>query len=379
MTQVIAPLERPLAVTRPVLPSLESYVGYLESIWSTHTLTNLGPLHQQLESAIGARIGVGQTTLWNNGMTALLGALQVLDLRGEVVVTPFTFPATVHAIALLGLTPVFADIDDDTLTLDPAAVSEALTVQTSAILGTHVYGQLSDTASIGAIARERGLRVVYDGAHSFARQLPLFERGQADLGDITMLSFHATKLFHSVEGGALVTTDPELDRRLRLARNFGIKSEVEVEGIGLNGKMSEVHAAMGLAMLDLLDDEIAQRKAIAAEYVEALADIPGLRIAAGRGDSVQYFVVRIDADQFGSGRDELQAGLRSMNVFSRRYFHPLCSDLPAYSHLPSARRVPVARKAASEVLALPFHGGLSAGDAVAVADIIRWHQDGNRL
>jgi dTDP-4-amino-4,6-dideoxygalactose transaminase len=365
-------------VTRPVLPPLADYIRHLESIWTTQVLTNGGPMQQELEHAVGGRIGVGHTSLWNNGTTALVGALRALELRGEVVVTPFTFPATVHAVAIAGLTPVFADIDDDTLTLDPASLAENVTAETSAVLATHVYGEMCDTAGIGMVAREHDLRVVYDAAHSFARAVPIFGAGVDDLGDISMLSFHATKLFHSVEGGALVTADPELHRRLCLIRNFGIMSEGEVEGIGLNGKMSELHAAMGLSVLELLDAEIARRKVTAAAYVEALSGVPGLRVVAGHHDSAQYFVVRVDPVEFGCDRDALQLALRSLNVFSRRYFYPLCSDLPAYSHLPSARGLPVAKKAAAEVLALPFHGGLTVDDAMRLSELIAWHQGGRR-
>lgn len=373
-----APLAHPLYVSRPVLPPLDEYVGLLRETWETRLLTNMGPMHQRLEQAIHDRVGVGITSLWSSGSAALLGAVQVLGLDGRAIVTPFTFPATVHALSLLGIEPVFADIDDETLTLDPSSVAERIEPDVSAIVGTHVYGAMCRTEELGAIARKNGLRVLYDGAHSFARELPIFPGGVSDLGDITMLSFHATKLFHSVEGGALITADPELDRRIRLARNFGIKNEEEVESVGFNGKMSELHAAMGVATLGLLDAEIAHRRMIAAAYVEALSGIPGLRIVAGAGDAIQYFVVRIDPAEFGSDRDALHVTLRAANVISRKYFFPLCSELAPYSHLPSARQVPVAQRAAVEVLAIPLHSGVSVGDARHIADLIRWQHEGGR-
>ncbi|WP_426517140.1 DegT/DnrJ/EryC1/StrS family aminotransferase [Diaminobutyricibacter sp. McL0618] len=374
------PFERPVYVSRPALPPLTDYVRRLETIWATNILTNMGPMHEMLELSVGERVGVGRTSLWNNGMTALVAAVSALRLeRRKVIVTPFTFPATVHAIALLGLEPVFVDIDDESLTLDPTRIEEVLDPEVGAIVGTHVYGRFCDTKAIDVIARKHDLRVIYDGAHIFGRRAPVMEKQPHVLGDITMLSFHATKLFHSVEGGALITASEDLDHRLRLIRNFGIVNEHDVRGLGLNGKMSEVHAAMGLSMLDLMDAEIDQRLGIASRYVEVLSSIPGIRIVAGGEGIVQYFVLRIDAEEFGSTRDDLHQTLRSLNVISRKYFSPLCSDVEPYNALPSARNLPVARKAASEVIALPLYGGLGLEDADRIADIVRWHQKGKNL
>lgn len=372
------PFERPVFVTRPVLPPLGDYVALLETVWQSHALTNMGPMHQMLERAIGDRLGVGQVALWNNGTSALMGAIRALDLRGKVVVTPFTFPATVHAIALLGLEPIFADIDEESLTIDPAKITEVLVDEVSGIMGTHVYGRLCDTAGIFEVAQASGLKVVYDGAHSFSRNPPIFPDDPTVLGDITTLSFHATKLFHSVEGGATITSDPELDRRLRLLRNFGIASESDVELIGMNGKLSEVHAAMGIAMLGMIEGEIAQREGVASAYIAGLEGVDGIRIVAGNAQSMQYFVVRVDPDAFGSDRDSLFDTLRSMNVVARKYFSPLCSDMEPYSALPSAQNLPIARAVASQVLALPFYGGMSTDDATRITDIVKWHHDGNR-
>jgi dTDP-4-amino-4,6-dideoxygalactose transaminase len=276
-------LDTPLYVSRPILPPLEDFVRDLEQIWASRLLTNMGPFHVRFEHELRARLGLGHVTLWNNGTTALLAALAALDLHGEVIVTPFTFPATVHAIAAVGLTPVFADIDETSMTLDPIRVSEQISPATSAILGTHIYGNFCDTLALADLAQQHSLRVVYDGAHSFAGHQPVFPHGPASLGDITMLSFHATKLFHSVEGGALVTQDPVLNDRLTLVRNFGIRSEDVVDGIGLNGKMSELHAAMGLRVLTMLDDEIDRRAELAKLYAKRLAPIPGLSVVSGTG------------------------------------------------------------------------------------------------
>jgi len=369
------PLEGPLYVSRPALPPLADYVSDLEQIWATHTLTNMGPFHVRFEAALSERIGLGHVTVWNNGTTALLAALAALDLSGEVVVTPFTFPATIHAIAILGLTPVFADIDHDTMTISPEKIAEKITPATTAVVGTHIYGTFCDTAAIAEIAREHDLRVVYDGAHSFGRSVPIFPDGAGQLGDITMLSFHATKLFHSVEGGALITADPAVHDRLKSIRNFGIRSEDVVDGVGMNGKMSEVHAAMGLRVLGILDDEIAARGRIAELYAKRLAPMDGLTIVAGTGASVQYFVLRVDAERFGCSRDELNAGLRELNMISRRYFYPLCSDIPPYSAHPSAQDLPVAALAATECLALPFHSGMDEATVNTICDAIEWHAE----
>ncbi|SDF48740.1 DegT/DnrJ/EryC1/StrS family aminotransferase [Klenkia brasiliensis] len=366
-------LAEPLYVSRPVLPPLADYVADLEEIWASGILTNMGAFHERLQAAVQRRVGVGEVTLWNNGTTALVAALAALDLRGEVVVTPFTFPATVQAIAALGLTPVFADVDPRTGTLSPRAVAERITAATSAIVGTHVYGAFCDTEALGQLAHEHGLKVVYDGAHSFARRTPVFPAGPRSLGDVTMLSFHATKLFHAVEGGALVTDDPGLHERLTHYRNFGIRSEDVVAGTGLNGKMSELHAAMGLRVLDMVDDEIDRRSALARRYVRGLEDVPGVSVIAGDGASVQYLVVRVDARSAGIDRDGLHRELRGLNIISRRYFHPLCSDIEPFSGHPSAEHLPVARRFSAECLALPLHGSMDSEVVDRICAAIAWH------
>lgn len=367
------PLAAPVYVSRPVLPDREAFAEQIAPLWDSHMLTNLGPMHEQLTEAVAERLGGSvHVSLWNNGTTALIAALTQLDLSGEVIVTPFTFPATVQAIALLGLTPVFADIDPVTMTISPEAIEAAVTEATSAIVGTHIYGIPCDTEAIDAIARRHDLRVVYDGAHSFGRIPPVFPQEPHALGDVTMLSFHATKLFHTVEGGALITPHADLDLRLHRARNFGFVGEDLVEGVALNGKMSELHAAMGLMVLPLIDEEIAARGALADEYASRLAGVPGIRIVSGLGDSKQYFVIRVDAEEFGATRDELHLTLRSLNVISRRYFYPLCSDVEPYASLPSAEHLPAARAAADECLALPFHSGVDEAVVETVAAAVAW-------
>lgn len=364
------PLAAPLWVTRPVLPPLEDYIEHLREVWDSGTITNLGAKHGELEALLSARIGVGHLTLWNNGTSALVGMLSQFDLTGEVIVTPFTFPATVHAIAAIGLEPVFADIDEKNLTLSPDSVRRMVTSRTTAILGTHIYGRSCDTDGLSSVAQDHGLTVLYDGAHSFGIKQPVFSDSPSALGDATMLSFHATKLFHTVEGGAIVTPHESVDARLRAARNFGIIGEDKVSGIGLNGKMSELHAAMGLLMLDRLDHEIDLRTVVAERYGQRLSGHPGLTVIAGLDASKQYFVVRIDRDRFGESRDDLHARLRSYNVMSRRYFYPLCADIDDYAALPSSQDLPAARRASDEVLALPFFGGLDLDVVDMVCDLI---------
>ena len=371
MTSRPQPLAEPLYVSHPMLPPLEQYTEALSELWKSAMLTNGGVFHDRLEVALAERMGSGLVSIWNNGTTALMGALSAMDLSGEVIVTPFTFPATVHAISLLGLEPVFADIEPDTMTIASASIAERATDRTTAILGTHVYGISCDTASIGALGRTLGARVIYDGAHSFSRPTPVFDDSADALGDATMLSFHATKLFHTVEGGALVTRDPELDRKFRLTRNFGIKSETEAEGLGLNGKLSELHAAMGLQVLAMLDEELDRRAAIGDRYAQHLAGFEGLTVAAGLDECRQYFVIRI-SDAFGSTRDELCDALRSVNVHARRYFFPLVSDLHPYSTLASAQELPVAKQVASECLALPYHGSITNDQIDLIGDLIAW-------
>jgi dTDP-4-amino-4,6-dideoxygalactose transaminase len=317
-------------------------------------------------------MGTPNVSLWNNGTSALLGAIKGLDVQGQVITTPFTFPATVHAIAWLGLEPVFADIDPASMTLDPRSVAEAITPRTTAILGVHLYGQRCDTEALAALAGRHHLRLIYDGAHCFGGSID--DLTGAALGDATMFSFHATKLVHTAEGGALVTQEPGLTDRCKLLGNFGIASEDEVVDIGINGKLNELEAALGLLSLEGLSDEIGRRDAIAEWYEEALEELCGISIASGRPTDAarQYLTIRVDPTTFGVSRDDLYRGLRAYNVFARRYFSPLCSHFETYRRLPSARpeMLPNAERAASECLVLPFHGDLTEQDVTRICGMI---------
>jgi dTDP-4-amino-4,6-dideoxygalactose transaminase len=370
---VIRPFVEPIYVTRPLLPPLADVQARLAEVWRSQWLTNGGDQHVQLERALVQRLGVEQLSLFNNGTIALLTAIRALDLRGEVITTPFTFPATPHALTWAGITPVFADIDPVRLTLDPCRIEALITPATTAILGVHVYGVPCDVDALADIARRRNLRLLYDGAHAF--DVSLNGRGIGTFGDVTMFSFHATKLFHTAEGGALVCSDAALRHRFERLKNFGIAGQEIVEGIGLNGKMNELQAALGLAVLDGMDVETSRRRAILAVYEDRLGGIEGLSLmpdVPGVSSSCQYCAVRIDAAAFGRSRDEVHQTLKTYNVFARKYFFPLCSDYDCYRDLPSARpeQLPVARAAASQVLCLPLYGTLEHSAVHTICDII---------
>ena len=366
---------QPVYVTRPLLPPLNEYTELLQEVWASGWLANGGEQHRALEAELAQWLQVPHLSLFNNGTIALVVACQALRLSGEVITTPFTFPATPHVLSWNNVTPVFADIDPDTLCLDPASVESLVTSRTSGILGVHVYGVPCDVHALGAIARSHGLRVVYDGAHAFGTQIS----GQpiASFGDATMFSFHATKLFHTAEGGALAVGDPDLKRRIDLLKNFGIKNEDEVVMPGINGKMSELQAALGRIVLRHVSVERQRRAAIRQVYEQRLCGISGLRLhtqPAGTTDSLQYLVLRVNAAQASCNRDTLHERLKRYNIITRKYFHPLCSDYDCYRHLPTAspQHLPNAYRVASEVLVLPLYGALTADDVHRICDAIQF-------
>lgn len=365
--------DQPVYVTRPLLPPLADYTQSLAQIWQSGFLTNGASQHQALEQALRDYLQTPHLSLFNNGTLALLVACQALQVKGDVITTPFTFAATPHVLAWNKATPVFADIDPETLCIDPASIEHNLSSKTSAILGVHVYGMPCDVHSIDTLARPRQLKVIYDGAHAFGTQLD----GQpiVQYGDATMLSFHATKLFHSAEGGALCMADPDLKKQVDLLKNFGIKNEEEVLLPGINGKMNELQAALGLLVLQHVGAEKQRRQAVRDIYTERLQAVPGvrlLRMPANATDSHQYLIMRVNAAQAGCDRNALHQRLKRFNIITRKYFYPLCSDYDCYRHLPSAdpRRLPNAHRVASEVLSLPLHGGLGADDVHRICDAI---------
>jgi dTDP-4-amino-4,6-dideoxygalactose transaminase len=367
------PFPEPIYVTRPLLPPLEQVTARLREVWASQWLTNAGAQHDALEAALRRHLRVAHLSLFNNGSIGLLAAVRALGLRGSVVTTPFTFPATPHALTWAGIEPIFCDIDAETMTIDPARAEDALCDDTTGILGVHVYGQPCDVAALQALAARRGLRVIYDAAHAFGTAID--GAGIGTFGDATMFSFHATKLFHTAEGGAVACVDPAVKATLDQLKNFGILNQEQVDLPGLNGKMNELQAALGLAVFEHLGQEIANRRAIVAHYRRRLSGVEGLRLLPEPGGvepSFQYFVVRIDAARFGRSRDEVQAALKQDNVLTRKYFFPLCSEYPRYRGLPSSRpdNLPVAHRVAAEVLCLPLYGTLPLDAVDRICDML---------
>ncbi|HOX29236.1 MAG TPA: DegT/DnrJ/EryC1/StrS family aminotransferase [bacterium] len=368
------PFESPVYITRPVLPDIDLVTGKIKEIWDAKWLTNNGAQHGLLEERLRVFLKAPNIALFNNGTIALLIACNSLRLSGEVITTPFTFPATPHVLTWNNIKPIFCDIDPETMNIDPAKIESLITPQTTAILAVHVFGTPCDVDAIKETADRYGLKVVYDAAHVFGVEKD--GRGIGTFGDISMFSFHATKTFHTAEGGALTFNDPDLKQRIEYLKNFGIKNEEEVVMPGINGKMNEVQAAIGLLVLDLVESEIARRGELSALYLECLSGVPGLKFLPRpegvRGNS-QYFIVRVDEKEFGISRDEMHAKLRGYNVYSRKYFYPLCSDYPCYRQLPSsaAANLPVAARTAREVISLPLYGGLSNDTVIRICDMIK--------
>jgi dTDP-4-amino-4,6-dideoxygalactose transaminase len=371
---MVAPFAEPIYVTRPLLPSLEAFNERLGEIWAARWLTNAGEQNERLTRAIRTYLDVPEVSLFNNGTIALLAAMRAFGLHGEVITSPFTFPATPHAITWSGATPVFCDIDPIRLTLDPARVEQAITSRTTGILAVHVYGIPCDVAGLQAIANRHGLKLVYDAAHAFGTRIDGVSIG--NFGDASMFSFHATKLFHSAEGGALTCASAERRQAFDQLKNFGILNQEEVGPVGINGKMTELQAALGLTVLDCVPEELRRRQAILDRYRQGLAGIAGLTIVAeppGVDSSRQYFVVRIDASAFGCSRDVVFDRLKRYNVFARKYFYPLCTEYDCYRALPSSapELLPVANEAVRQVLCLPLYGALPLTAVDAICTIIK--------
>jgi dTDP-4-amino-4,6-dideoxygalactose transaminase len=365
--------EGPLYVTRPLLPPLDEFLPYLEKIWAGGQVTNGGAFHRHLEAALAKYLDVEHISLFANGTLALLTAVKTLDLSGEVITTPFSFVATAHALLWNGITPVFADIDADTLNLDPSAVEAAITPRTAAILPVHVYGRPCDVRAIQRIANEHGLRVVYDAAHAFGVRCK--DTNLLRWGDLSILSFHATKVFHTFEGGAIVCPDAQTKQRVDRLKNFGFAGETSVVALGINGKMNELQAAFGLLHLQHMDSALARRREIDTCYRRSLADVAGIRCLPLPDLAVYnygYFPVRVEA-QYPLGREGLYLRLRESDIHARRYFYPLISDFPMYRSLPSAAAdaLPVARRVAEEILCLPIYPDMSEADCARVVAVIR--------
>ena len=367
-------MNKNIYVTQPLLPNLENLEKELSEIWESKIVTNAGVKHNLLEEKLKEHLGVPNVSLFNNGTLALLTALKALDLPlgSEVITTPFTFAATPHCISWNGLKPVFCDIESDTMCVDPEKIEELITENTSAILGVHVYGFPCQVEKIQKIADKYNLKVIYDGAHAFSTKINGTDIG--NFGDITMFSFHATKLFTTIEGGCLTYRDENLIRKIYNLRNFGIRGEDIVEDIGINGKMNEIQAAIGLLNLELYKNEQEKRKELREYYDKMLGNIEGIRIPkmpADTTDSYQYYPIIVE-DSYQMTRDELYTSLRESGIYARKYFYPICSDYEPYKNMPSSshKNLPVANEYKNKVLCLPFYGNLEANVREYICNVI---------
>jgi dTDP-4-amino-4,6-dideoxygalactose transaminase len=363
--------DKPIYVTQPFLPPLEEIIPYLEQIWESRNLTNKGPFHQRFEQALCEFLGVDHLALFANGTLALVTALQALRITGEVITTPYSFVATTHALWWNNIKPVFADIEPHYCTLDPDKVEAAITPQTTAILPVHVYGMPCQVERLQEIADIYGLRLIYDAAHAFGVRV---NGGSVlNFGDLAMLSFHATKLFTTFEGGAIVCHDAKTKKRIDYLKNFGFAGETTVVAPGINAKMNEFQAALGLLQLKHFDQALARRRELAEYYRKLLATVEGISFleqVPGVEHNNAYFPIFVEAQKYGRTRDELYEHLKSRNYFCRRYFYPLISEFSCYKALPSAKTLPVAAKLSEQVLCLPIYPDLDMSDVERICTII---------
>ena len=362
-----------ITVTSPLLPNLDDFHAELQKIWDSKWITNNGDYHKRLEAALAEYLKVPYVSLFTNGTLPLLTALQALRITGEVITTPYSFVATTHSIWWNGCKPVFVDIDPSTGNLDPNKIEAAITPRTTAIMPVHVYGKPCDTKAIQDIADKYGLKVIYDAAHAFGVEV----NGESILnaGDMSTLSFHATKVYNTIEGGAMIMHDEKTKKRIDYLKNFGFAGETEVVGPGINSKMDEMRSAYGLLNLKQVDAAIEARHQVAIKYREALRNVEGITFfddMPGVRHNYSYFPIFIDAQKYGMTRDELYAKMKSQNVLSRRYFYPLISEFSTYRGLESAdpENLPNAHKMADSVICLPMHHALSEEDIQRTLDCI---------
>ena len=365
--------EKQITVTSPLLPNLDEFNEMLKEIWASKWITNNGQFHKQLEKALAEYLKVPYISLFTNGTLPLLTALQALRITGEVITTPYSFVATTHSIWWNGCRPVFVDIEESTCGIDPEKIEAAITPKTTAIMPVHCYGKPVNMNAIQEIADKYGLKVIYDAAHAFGVEVD----GESVLnaGDMSTLSFHATKVYNTLEGGALVCHDEQTKKRIDYLKNFGFAGETEVVAPGINSKVDEVRAAYGLLNLKQVDQAIANRQKVANKYREALRNVPGIRFfddMPGVRHNYSYFPIFINAEEFGMTRDDLYFKMKADNVLGRRYFYPLISTFSTYRGLPSAtpENLPVATKIANEVICLPMHHELSDEDIERVLNIV---------
>ena len=360
-------------VTLPFLPPLDEFLPYLEKIWATHQLTNKGPFHEELEKELCNYLGVENISLFCNGTIALQIAMKALDIKGEIITTPYTFVATAHAIKWNDAKPVFVDIEQETCNIDPDKIEEAITKKTTAILPVHVYGYPCNLKKINKIAKKYNLKVIYDAAHAFAVKI----NGESILnaGDLSVLSFHATKVFNTFEGGAIVSHTPEMKKKIDDLKNFGFQNETTVKGLGINGKMNEIQASMGLLQLKYIDNIILKRKEIIHSYRTLLANISGLKYfedLVNVNHNYSYFPVFIDENKYRKSRDELYDYLKYNNIFGRRYFYPIITKFEEYRNLQSASKnnLNVSNKHSKQVICLPIFPDLSGEKVQHICQLI---------
>ena len=362
-----------ITVTSPLLPNLDDFTAELKKIWESKWITNNGDYHKQLEKELAAYLKVPYVSLFTNGTLPLMTALQALRITGEVITTPYSFVATTHSIWWNGCKPVFVDIDPATGDIDPKKIEAAITPRTTAIMPVHVYGKPCDTKAIQKIADKYGLKVIYDAAHAFGVEVN--GEGLLNAGDMSTLSFHATKVYNTIEGGALIMHDEKTKKRIDYLKNFGIADEVTVVGPGINSKMDEMRSAYGLLNLKQVDKAIEARHQVAIKYREALRPVEGISFfddMPGVKHNYSYFPIFIDAEKYGMTRDELYFKMKSANVLGRRYFYPLISEFSTYRALESAapENLPNAHKMADSVICLPMHHALSDDDIQRVLDCL---------
>lgn len=363
-----------ILVTSPLLPPLEEFIPYLEDIWQRKWLTNNGHYHQALEKALAEYLGVEYISLFTNGTLPLMTALQALRITGEVITTPYSFVATTHSLWWNGIKPVFVDVDPLTGNLDPEKIEAAITPKTTAIMPVHVYGNPCDVDKIQQIAAKYGLKIIYDAAHAFGVRMN--EESILKYGDMSTLSFHATKTYNTIEGGALICKDAQTKQRIDYLKNFGFAGETSVVAPGINGKMDEVRAAYGLLELKYVDAAIETRKRVAGQYREQLKDIPGITLMQNMPDvrhNYSYFPIFVDEEQYGMTRDELYFKMKEAGVLGRRYFYPLISEFSTYRGLDSARKenLPNAHRLADRVICLPMHHEMRQDDIKLVVEKIQ--------
>ena len=366
-------MENRITVTSPLLPNLDEFDEMLKEIWASKWITNNGQFHKQLEKALAEYLKVPHISLFTNGTLPLLTALQALRITGEVITTPYSFVATTHSIWWNGCHPVFVDIEEETCGIDPNRIEAAITPKTTAIMPVHCYGKPVKMKQIQEIADKYGLKVIYDAAHAFGVEV----NGESILkeGDMSTLSFHATKVYNTLEGGALIMHDEQTKKRIDYLKNFGFAGETEVVAPGINSKVDEVRAAYGLLNLKQVDEAIEKRHQVAVKYREALRNVQGIRFFDDMPNvrhNYSYFPVFVNAEEYGTTRDELYFKMKEANVLGRRYFYPLISNFSTYRGLPSAtpENLPVATKLANEVICLPMHHELSVEDINRILNLI---------